>query len=288
MLSNFSLEYIRTRSPNSDQIPLLDADGFRRISNPFNWPPISDQPIAEPLYLAIPEYLHSIQTLQFLGFQRAMAENIFADFTSPERKAANPFSSLVDLAKEHLTAAEVAAEQNARREGPMKADILKCIDLVQHYMAIDFEGPVLDLIDAPSGPLFLSTVGARVVSTTERRYNFLCRLDSVIKNVEMANRGLEEDEKVEDEGASVDAAEDAKRKARNRKKAQAKKAAKQRKKALGDGGAGERQAEGGHEKGSEYLLGQGQLADKVEEEEGAAQASIDAKGAQSSLKLSMQ
>ena len=282
VLSNFSLEYICTRSSNSDQAPSLDADGFRRISNPFNWPPISDQHIAEPLYLAIPEYLHSIETLQFLGFQRAVAEYIFANFTSPERKDGTSPLSLVELAKEYITAAKVTAEQNARREGqPMETDTIKCINLLQVYMGIDFEGAALDLIDEPKGPLTLSTVTEWVISTTERRYKFLCNLDSVIKNVERVNRGLEEDENREEERAvgqppSVNATEEAKRKARNRKKAQAKKAAKQKKKALGDGGEGAKQAGGDHEGGSQDLFVQDQLANEAEEEDGDAKASRNA------------
>ena len=288
MLSNFSLEYIRTRSSNSNQAPPLDADGFRRISNPYNWPPIYDQPIAEPLYLAIPEYLHSIETLQFLGFQRAVAEYIFADFTSPERKDTTSPLSLVDLAKEYITAAEVAAEQNARREG--QTDTIKCINLVQVYMGIDFEGAAFDMIDEPKRPLTLSTVTEWVISTTERRYEFLCNLDSVIRNVEMVNRGLEEDEKREEERAveqlpSVDAAEEAKRTARNRKKAQAKKAAKQKKKAVGDGGAGAKQAEGDHEGGLQDLLDQEQVANETEEEDRGTQASTDAKGGRNLHKI---
>ena len=150
-------------------------------------------------------------------------------------------------------------------------------------MGIDFEGAALDLIDEPKGPLTLSTVTDWVISTTERRYEFLCNLDSVIRNVEMVNRGLDEDEKREKEGAvgqlpSVDAAEEAKRKARNRKKAQAKKAAKQKKKAAGDGGAGAKQAEGDHEGGLQDLHGQGQHANETEEEDRGAQASTDAIG----------
>ena len=101
---------------NSNQAPPIDADGFRRISNPFNWPPISNQLIAEPPYPATPEYLHPIENLQFLGFQWAVAEYIFADFTSPERKDVTSPLSLVDLAYGYITAAEVAAEQNARRK----------------------------------------------------------------------------------------------------------------------------------------------------------------------------
>lgn len=146
MLSKFSLDYIRSRTSHSDQVPPLDSEGFRLISNPFNWPTTSEQPIAKPLYLAIPEYLRSIENFQFLGFQQAVAENLFADFTSPERQDTNSLS-LVGLAKEYTTAAEIAAEQNAQREGqPMETDTIKCINLMQVYVGIDFEGPALDLI----------------------------------------------------------------------------------------------------------------------------------------------
>lgn len=83
----------------------------------------------------------------------------------------------------------------------MKTDAIKCITLVQVFIGIDFEGAALDLIDEPERPLTLSTVIEWVISTTERRYEFLCNLDSVIRNVEIANRGLEGDEKREEEGA---------------------------------------------------------------------------------------
>ena len=221
MLSKFSLDYIRTRSSNPDQSTSTRFGRLRLISNPFNWPPISDQPIAKPLYLAIREYLRSIETLQFLGFQRAVAENLFADFTSPERQGPNSLLSLVDLAKEYITAGEVAADQNAQREElTMETDIIKGINLMQVYMGIDFEGPGLDLIDEPDMPLVLSTVTEWVISPTESRKKLLCNLNSVIRNVELANRFLDEDEKVEEEKA--------KQKVRNRKKGQAKRAANQR------------------------------------------------------------
>lgn len=142
---------------------------------------------------------------------------------------------------------------------------------MQVYMGIDFEGPALDLIDEPDMPLFLSTVIEWLISTTERRNKFLCNLDSVIRNVELANRCLEEDEKVEEE--------EAKQKARNGRKGQAKKAAKQKKKALENGGVGGRQVEGDHDGRSQHLIGQDQLANEAENEELEAQASKDAKGA---------
>ena len=106
----------------------------------------------------------------------------------------------------------------------------------------------------------------------------------------MPNRSLQEDEKREEEGAvgqlpSMDAAEDPKRKPRNRKKAQAKKAAKQKKKTLGDEELDKRQAEGGYEGESQDLIGQDQLANETEEGGGGAQAITDDKEGGTSPKI---
>lgn len=279
MLSDFSLECIRARFSSSNQVPPLNQEGFRRISNPLNWPTISEQgiqprsePFAKPLYLEIPEDLHSVQTLQFLGFQRTSAEEIFADFTSPEHRDSNLLLGFANLAKEYLTAAEIIAEQFTRREGPPVDDITKFRTLAHDFMGIDLQGARLDDIDEPERPLHPSTVRHWFMDTLGRRYNFLCKLDSKIREMEKFYQRLDDEE--------------AKRKARNRKKAEAKKAVKQRRKALKAGGADEGRADGNDDGRLQYLPGQVQLADDVEEKEGEAQASKDAKGAQNSLKIS--
>lgn len=296
VLSNLSLQCIGTRFSNFEQVPPVDPDGFRRIPNPFNLPPISNRTIAEPLYIAIPEYLHSIETLQFLGFQRAKAEEIFANFTLPESQVENSTSDLVRLAEVYITAADVAAKKNAQIEGqPLEDDITKCISLVQDYMEIDFDGVRLDLIDEPNRPLVLSTVKEWVISTTVRRYHFLCRLDSIFRKFELALQRLEEigwgsenhKEAIKQLNSAV-IVEGAKRKARNRKKAQAKKAAKQKRKALGTREADNKQAERYGEGGSQYLLGEDQLSDGAEEEEDeieAVQVSTNSNVAQTSSKV---
>lgn len=279
VLSDLSLECIRARFSDSNQVPPLNQQGFRRISNPLNWPTISErgiqprsEPFAKPLALEIPEDLHSVQTLQFLGFQRTSAEEIFADFTSPENRDSNLLLGFANLAKEYLTAAEVIAEQFTEREGPPMEDITKFRTLAHKFMGFDLQGGRLDEIDEPERPLHPSTVRYWFMDTLERRYEFLCKLDSRVREMEKFCRRLEDEE--------------AKRKARNRKKAEAKKAVKQRRKALKDGGADKGRVDGDDDGRLKYLLAQVQLADDAEEKEGEAQASKDAKGAPNPPKIS--
>lgn len=134
---------------------------------------------------------------------------------------------------QNIIAAEIAAERNSRIEAqPRRTDASQLTNFVRNHMRIDFEGaPVMDLINGPARPPYRSTVAEWIINTTERRYEFLCNLDDVIRSLEMLARGENKDE-------------EAKRKAKNRKKALAKKASKQRKEALG-----ENQAEGDNEGG---------------------------------------
>lgn len=275
VLSNFSLECIRARFSNSDEVPPLNPEGFRRISNPLNWPIISNkgiqpriEPDATPLYLDIPDYLHSVQTLQFLGFQRANAEEIFADFNSLAHENGDIQLGLADLAKEYLNAAEAVAENFARIEGQPMDDVTKVVTLTQDYMGLDLEGDRLEIIDQPDRAIVSSTVKDWVIEALQRRYGFLCKLDSAIIGMEMTYRRLEEDEAI--------------RKARNRKKAEAKRAVKQKRKALNVGGEEEGRAEGDDQGG---LPGQVQFAKDAEEKGGGAQASKNSKGAENSPKI---
>lgn len=222
-----------------------------------------------PLYLEIPDDLHSVQTLQFLGFQRANAEEIFAGFNSLEHENADSSLGFADLAKEYLNAAEAVAESFARTEGQAMDDITKVITLTQDYMGLDLDGDRFEIIDQPDRALDSSTVKYWVIEALERRYEFLCKLDSAIRGMEMTYRRLEEDEAI--------------RKARNRKKSEAKKAVKQKRKALKAGRADEGRAEGDDQG---RLLGQAKSADDAEETGGGAQAGKDAKGAENSPKIS--
>lgn len=274
MLSDFSLGCIHARFSDSNEVPPLNPNGFRRISNPLNWPIITNngikprtEPDVTPLFLKIPDDLHSVQTLQFLGFQRATAKEIFADFTSTEHEDANSRLGLAELAKAYIYAAEIRAEGfAAAKEQPMD-DITRVVSLTQDFMGLDLEGDRLEIIDQPERPLFLGTVKDWVIEALERRWDFLCKLDSAIVRMEMTYRRLDQDE--------------AMRKARNRKKAEAKKVLKQKRKAVKAEGADEVPAEGDDQR---RLLDQDQFANDAEEK-GGAQVSKDSKGAENPPKI---
>ncbi len=115
MLSERSLEFIRSRVSKSSEAPQLNAElnaeGFRRIPNPLNWQIVpktgvepQSKPDVTPVYLEIPDELHSVQTLRFLGFQLANAKKTFASFTSYEHKNANHSVGFTELAKGHIEA----------------------------------------------------------------------------------------------------------------------------------------------------------------------------------------
>lgn len=85
LLSERPLDLIRSRVSKSSRAPQLNAEGFRRIPNPLNWKIVpktevepQSKPDFTPVYLEIQDELHSVQTLQFLGFQLANAQKKFA------------------------------------------------------------------------------------------------------------------------------------------------------------------------------------------------------------------
>lgn len=70
MLSEFSLECIRTRFSDSHEVPPLNPVGFRRISNPLNWPIVTNKEIelrteqdARTLCIETPDEPHPVPTL---------------------------------------------------------------------------------------------------------------------------------------------------------------------------------------------------------------------------------
>ena len=223
------------------------------------------EPDVIPPYLQIPDDLHSVQTLQFLGFQLASAKEIFDDFTSPEHENSNRMLGFVELAKIYLDAAESVADTFTGTEG--QGDISKVVTLTQVFMGLDLDGDRFEAIDPPERPIFWNTIKDCVFEVLDCRYDFLRNLDSAILRREKAYRLLEEDK--------------AARKARNRKKAEAKKAAKQKRKALKEAEVDEGRAKGDN---LGKLLDQVEFADDAGEKRGA-QASKDAKKAIKSVTI---
>lgn len=133
----------------------------------------------------------------------------------------------------YLDAAEAAAESFFKKEGQTMTEKNRVVTLTQEFMGLNLGGDRFEIIDQPNRPIFWSTIKDWVIEALERRYKFLCRLDFAVAGMEMTYRRLEQDEDNE-----------ARRKARNRKKTEAKKALKQKRKALKAEGADEGRAEG--------------------------------------------
>lgn len=60
----------------------VDSDGFRTIRNPFNYQKCDEEANATPLYIKIPEFVESEQTLQFMGFDHVTARLIWRKYRS--------------------------------------------------------------------------------------------------------------------------------------------------------------------------------------------------------------
>ena len=166
MLSERSLEFIRTRVSKSNEAPQLNAEGFRRIPNPLNWqivPPRKEpnpqtKPDVSSLHLEIPDNLHSVQTLRFLGFQLANARKIFENFTSYEHENADHRLGFAEFAKVFVEAAETVADIFALTEGQPMGNINQVVILTQVFMGLDLDGDRLEGIDPPERPIFWSTI----------------------------------------------------------------------------------------------------------------------------------
>lgn len=188
MLSKLSLEFIRTRFSKPKEVPQLNAEGFKQILNPLNWPIID----VTPPYLEIPDDLHSVQTLQFLGFQLASAKEIFDDFTPLEHENSNRMLGFVELAKIYLDAVEGVADTFTGTEG--QGNISKVVTLTQVFMGLDLDGDRLEAIDPPDRHIFWNIIKDWVFEVLDCRYDFLRNLDSAILRREKAYWQLEEDE----------------------------------------------------------------------------------------------
>lgn len=139
----FSLECIRTRFSDCHEVPPFNPDGFRRNSNlPINNNGIEQrtETDATPPILEIPVDLHSVQTLQFLGFQWANAKEIFASFNLPEHENANSRLGLAGYAKNYIDTAETVAEGFTGADGKPMDDFTRLVTLTQDIMGLDLDG----------------------------------------------------------------------------------------------------------------------------------------------------
>lgn len=99
----------------------VENDGFRTIRNPFNYQKCEEEANATPLYLKIPEFVESEQTLQFMGFDHVTARLIWRKYrsTSEHRPLAE---DLIWCALQYLAYVEAQA---TGREGITDQDLIK-------------------------------------------------------------------------------------------------------------------------------------------------------------------
>lgn len=115
-----------------------------------------------------------------------------------------------ELVKVYLDAVESVADTMAAAAGKERQDgndIRNVVKLAQVFMGLDLDGDRLEAIDPPERPIYWHTIKDWVFDVPDRRYEFLRNLDSKIVAMEKTYRQLNQDE--------------ATRKARNRKKAEA-------------------------------------------------------------------
>lgn len=95
-----------------------------------------------------------------------------------------------ELAKIYLDAAETVAGTK-KQDGN---DISNVITLTQVFMGLDLNGDRLEVIDPSERPIYWSTIKDWVFNVLDRRYDFLCNLDSTILAMEKTYRQLDQDE----------------------------------------------------------------------------------------------
>ncbi|MCJ1236325.1 hypothetical protein MMC14_004306 [Varicellaria rhodocarpa] len=163
LLSDDAIKILKTRGPDS-----VLRDGFRHVSNASY---ISDGSYDSEATVKIPEYLDSVETLEFLEFRREVAEMIFLNF------------------------------QKAYEEHPSMSDFLGFIcRYIRNYRnnAIgerdDWEHCLRSMGFIPSFPnrlLDLAFISIRfsrsakewAIMMIEMRYQFLSALDRVVKDL---------------------------------------------------------------------------------------------------------
>lgn len=92
---------------------------------------------------------------------------------------------LIKLAKVYIDIAETVAKSLYDTEEQRIDDVSKVIFLTQICMRFYLNGDRLEIIDQPERLLFLGMVKDWVIEVLERRWEFLCKLDSAIMGVDV-------------------------------------------------------------------------------------------------------
>lgn len=159
----------------------VDNDGFRTIRNPFNLQAHDGEANVTPLYLKIPEFIESEQTLEFMGFDHVTARLIWRKYrsTSEQRPLAE---DLVWCAMQYLAYVEAQA---TGREGITDQEVIK------ERMGFNYGSTTtLFYIDTNCPPIIITRTrlaylaGPRVLfwimTIISRRYDFIYRLEEII------------------------------------------------------------------------------------------------------------
>lgn len=175
----------------------VDNDGFRTIRNPFNLQKCDeDEANATPLYLKIPEFVESEQTLQFMGFNHVTARLIWRKYrsTSEQRPLAE---DLICCALQFLAYIEAQA---TGREGSRDQYLIK-ERMGFHHQVDSTTFLHIDKNSSPPSPLLLLPPTYYTATTNNsnpnpyfeeprvifwitaiisRRYDFIYRLEETI------------------------------------------------------------------------------------------------------------
>lgn len=153
----------------------VDYDGFQTIRNPFNLQAEDGEANVTPLYLKIPKFIESEQTLEFMGFGRVTARLIWRKYrsTSDQRPLAE---DLLWCAMQYLAYIEAQA---TGREGITDQEVIK------ERMGFHYGSATLFHIDTNCPPTtYLTYAGPRVLfwimTIISRRYDFLYHLEQTI------------------------------------------------------------------------------------------------------------
>lgn len=164
MLSNLALECIRPRFSDSNEAPQLHAKGFRvqidlepaelanRLQQRNQITNRTKCNVALPRDPRRPSPLWNL--CSFLGFQRANAKDIFADFASPENKKTWSQGPRVTSTRQRLWPRVFLGQMSS----PWTTCSKLIIILTQVFVGFDLDGNRREIIDQPEKPLVLSTV----------------------------------------------------------------------------------------------------------------------------------